>query len=53
MGVLMARHHLTADQAFDTLRMASQNTNRRMAEIALDVAETGEMPDRVINHGRG
>ena len=43
MGVLMARHHLTSDQAFDTLRMASQNSNRRMADIALDVADTGEI----------
>jgi GAF domain-containing protein len=43
MGVLMARHHISRNEAFDLLRMASQHTNRRLADIALDVADTGTL----------
>ncbi|WP_082620032.1 GAF and ANTAR domain-containing protein [Terrabacter sp. Soil811] len=41
MGVLMATHKVTDEQAFDLLRIASQNSNRKIAEIADDVVETG------------
>jgi len=41
MGVLMATHKVTDGQAFDLLRIASQNSNRKLAEIAHDVVETG------------
>ena len=41
MGVLMTTHKLTREQAFDLLRVASQTTNRKLADIALDVADTG------------
>ena len=34
MGVLMTRHQVTRDQAFGLLRMASQNTNRKLHEVA-------------------
>lgn len=44
MGVLMARHKITRDQAFDLLRIASQHTHRKVSSIALDVVETGELP---------
>jgi hypothetical protein len=44
IGVLMARHQLTRDQAFDILRLASQRTNRRVSDIASEVAETGVHP---------
>lgn len=44
MGVLMSRHHVTRDQAFDLLRIASQNSNRKLRDVAVDVAETGELP---------
>jgi hypothetical protein len=44
MGVLMARHGVTRDQAFDLLRMSSQNSNRKLREVADEVAETGELP---------
>jgi hypothetical protein len=44
MGVLMNRHKLTRDQAFDLLRVASQNTHRKLAAVARDVADTGEIP---------
>lgn len=44
MGVLMAQHHVTRDQAFGLLRMASQNSNRKLHAIAVEVAETGALP---------
>ena len=43
VGVLMATHKLTSEQAFDLLRIASQNTNRKLADVALDVVETGTL----------
>ncbi|GAA2745099.1 GAF and ANTAR domain-containing protein [Terrabacter aerolatus] len=44
MGILMARHHVTRDQAFGLLRMASQNANRKLHEVALQVSDTGALP---------
>jgi hypothetical protein len=44
MGVLMARHRITREQAFGLLRMASQNSNRKLHDVARDVADTGELP---------
>jgi GAF domain-containing protein len=41
MGVLMSRQHVTRQQAFDLLRIASQHTHRKLADIAMDVSETG------------
>jgi hypothetical protein len=41
MGVLMASHKLTQDDAFILLRMASQNTNRKLTDIADEVITTG------------
>lgn len=46
MGVLMERHGLTRDQAFDVLRVASQDSNRKLAEVALEVGDTGHVPLR-------
>ncbi len=43
MGVLMARHQVTREQAFDLLRIASQNSNRKLADIATEVADTGAL----------
>lgn len=43
MGILMARHAVTREQAFDLLRIASQNTNRKLVAIATDVADTGAL----------
>ena len=40
----MARHGLTADQAFDELRHASQRHSVKLREIADRVAHTGELP---------
>lgn len=41
VGVLMTRHQLSREQAFDALRIASQNTNRKLRDIAQDVGDTG------------
>lgn len=44
VGVLMARYRLTRQQAFDVLRVASQNTNRKLVDIAVEVGDTGVAP---------
>jgi hypothetical protein len=49
IGVLMGQHKLTRDQAYDLLRIASQNTNRKLHEVALDVIDTGAVD--VTPHG--
>jgi ANTAR domain/GAF domain len=46
MGVLMQQHHITREQAFDLLRVASQDTNRKLADVAADVADTGTLEIR-------
>ena len=43
MGVLMAQHKVTEAQAFNLLRIASQNTNRKLRDIARDVIDTGAL----------
>jgi hypothetical protein len=43
MGILMARHQLTGDQAFDLLRRTSQRAHRKIVSIAADVIETGQL----------
>lgn len=49
MGILMARHQLTSEQAFDLLRRTSQRAHRKVVAIAAEVIETGqlELPDGV------
>jgi GAF domain-containing protein len=44
MGILMNALKVTRDQSFDLLRIASQHTHRKLAAIAAQVAETGELP---------
>ncbi len=43
-GILMQRELITADQAFDLLRQASQNLNTKLNEIAQYVVDTGDIP---------
>lgn len=43
IGILMARHKVTRDQAHELLRLASQDSNRKMSEIATEVVDTGEL----------
>jgi ANTAR domain/GAF domain len=45
-GILMERERITADQAFDVLRRASQHLNVKLREIAQDVIDTGAVPAR-------
>jgi ANTAR domain/GAF domain len=44
-GILMERERVTADQAFDVLRRASQFMNIKLREVAETLVETGESPD--------
>ena len=44
MGMLMANGQLTNQQAFNQLRTASQHLNRKLHDIAADVAQTGKLP---------
>jgi AmiR/NasT family two-component response regulator len=41
-GILMERHNLTADQAFQLLARVSQTTNRKLRHVADDLVSTGE-----------
>jgi GAF domain-containing protein len=43
-GILMERHRLTADQAFQLLAQASMNANRKVRDVADDLVHTGELP---------
>jgi ANTAR domain len=45
MGILMSSRLITADQAFNELRQASQRLQRKVREIALEVTETGTLPE--------
>jgi GAF domain-containing protein len=42
-GILMQRHKLTADQAFQLLVRASMKTNRKLRAVADDMVRTGEL----------
>ena len=44
-GILMERHKLTAHQAFGVLAQVSQETNRKLVDLAHEVTETGTVPD--------
>jgi GAF domain-containing protein len=39
-GVLMAQRHITAEQAFETLREASQRYNRKLRDIARGIVDS-------------
>ncbi|MGI8761514.1 MAG: ANTAR domain-containing protein [Jatrophihabitantaceae bacterium] len=41
MGILMAHRKITRMQAYDLLRRASQHSQRKLAAIAIEVADTG------------
>ena len=43
-GILMERHKLTADQAFAVLARVSQELNRKLADVAREVTDTGAVP---------
>ncbi|HEX5428698.1 MAG TPA: ANTAR domain-containing protein [Pedococcus sp.] len=43
-GILMERHRLSAEDAFTRLRICSQLLNRKLRDVARDLARTGEEP---------
>jgi AmiR/NasT family two-component response regulator len=43
-GILMERHKLTADQAFQVLVEVSSRTNTKLRGIADELVRTGELP---------
>ena len=43
VGILMQQHRFSRQQACDVLRVASQNSNRKLADIASEVADTGTL----------
>lgn len=51
-GILMERERLTADEAFDVLRHASQDLNIKLRDVAQRLVDTGEDPriDRAWGH---
>jgi GAF domain-containing protein len=44
-GILMERERITAAQAFDILRHASQHLNRKLRDVAQDLVDTGARPE--------
>jgi GAF domain-containing protein len=45
-GILMERHKLSADQAFQVLAQASMHSNRKLRDIADHLVRTGDLPLR-------
>jgi GAF domain-containing protein len=52
LGILMSTHKVTEEQAFGLLRIASQNTHRRIADLAEVVVETGALELPPLPGGR-
>jgi GAF domain-containing protein len=44
-GIIMEREKITADEAFDILRTASQRRNVKLRALAEEVARTGALPE--------
>jgi transcriptional regulator with GAF, ATPase, and Fis domain len=44
-GILMERERISAAQAFDVLRRASQHLNRKLRDVAQDLVDTGDRPE--------
>lgn len=51
MGILMSSRLVTAEEAFNLLRRASQESNRKLRDVATDVMETGALPERHRRNG--
>lgn len=45
MGIIMATEQLSREQAFDLLRVASQRSHCKLADIAAQITETGVLPE--------
>ena len=46
MGILMERHRLTEEQAFDQLRDLSQHANVKLRDLAEQIIYTGDVDQR-------
>ena len=44
IGITMNASNLTSDQAFEVLSRASQDTNRKLRDIATELVRTGVLP---------
>ncbi len=44
-GVLVAREHISPDQAFDILRRASQRSNRKLRDLAAELVDRATLTD--------
>jgi AmiR/NasT family two-component response regulator len=45
VGILVERHRVMPAQAFDRLRVASQNRNLKLRDLAVRVIQTGAEPE--------
>jgi GAF domain-containing protein len=45
-GILMERERISSDEAFDVLRRASQHLNVKLRDVAQDLVDTGERPEK-------
>lgn len=52
-GILMARHQVTQQQAFDLLRIASQTRHVKLREIAREVVDTGALAGTPVKGAAG
>jgi hypothetical protein len=43
LGVIMSRYRVSEDGAFDLLRTSSQDTQRKVRDLAVDVVRTGQL----------
>ncbi|MFI6345865.1 GAF and ANTAR domain-containing protein [Streptomyces sp. NPDC050560] len=41
MGIVMERHHISEEEAFDAMRRLSQERNEKLRDIALRICQTG------------
>lgn len=49
-GILIERHRLTADAAFELLVQTSQHTNHPLIDVADHLVATGELPSTTTTH---
>jgi GAF domain-containing protein len=52
-GILMERERITADQAFDLLRRASQHLNLKLRDVAQSLVDTGLVPGQDSRNATG
>jgi GAF domain-containing protein len=45
-GILMERHKIKEDEAFTVLTRASQQTNKKLRDLAAELVQTGTLPTR-------